>query len=217
MIHTTLLIISFAGLLAVSNQTASEVPSGVAPGRVAVSNRAGQNNDVQVEVAPRTAPPRNQIAQTSPAPRAGSSTASQGLGTVYVVPQSAVIRDGLGGKAIANVSQGTALTVLANDRLQVQVRTPSGQVGYIPKRQVQSAPPAAPNRNIGGLIREDRSATELRTAASMRGLSEEAKDLARSEGITEEAIRSVEEFEKFALSITDSDVDQFRTQGGLNP
>jgi hypothetical protein len=215
MLHTTLMIISFAGLLAVSNETASETPSGVAPGRVAITNRAGQNNNVQAEVPPRTAPaPRNQIAQ---APRPGASTAAQGVGTVYVIPQSAVIRDGLGGKAVANVTQGTPLTVLADDRLQLQVRTPTGQVGYIPKRQVQSAPPAGKDRNLGGLIREDRSAAELRTAASMRGLSDEAKDLARSEGITEEAIRSVEEFEKFALGITETDVDQFRTQGGLNP
>jgi hypothetical protein len=214
MIHSILTVLVFSGLLTAANQAATEAPSGVAPGRVAVTNRAGQDAGIQNDVPRREL----QLAQTRPgqtAPRAG--TASQGLGTVYVVPQSVVVRDGLGGKSVARVTQGTALTVLADDRLQLQVRTPTGEVGYIPKRQVQSAPPATGGRNVGGLIREDRSAQELRTAASMRGLSEEAKELARTEGISEEAIVATENFEKFALSISEAEVDAFLTQGGLNP
>lgn len=211
MIHTTLMALAISGIMTMANQTASEAPSGVAPGRVAVTNRAGQSNNVQNDVPRREL----QLAQTTGTTRSG--TAQQGLGTVYVVPQRVVIRDGLGGRAVANVTQGTALTVLADDRLQLQVRTPDGEVGYVSKRQVQSAPPATGGRNVGGLIREDRSAQELRTAASMRGLSDEAKELARTEGITEEAIQSAENFERFALSISDAEVDAFLTQGGLNP
>jgi hypothetical protein len=214
MIHSILTVLVLSGLLTVANQSATEAPSGVAPGRVAVTNKAGQSNDMKNDVPRREL----QLAQTRPGQSTSSpSSAQQGLGTVYVVPQSVVIRDGLGGKSVAKVTQGTPLTVLADDRLQLQVRTPAGEVGYIPKRQVQAAPPATGGRDVGGLIREDRSAQELRTAASMRGLSEEAKDMARSEGISEEAIVAAESFEKFALSISDAEVDAFLTQGGLNP
>src|SRR5690554_5937617 len=83
MIHSILTVLVLSGLLTVANQSATEAPSGVAPGRVAVTNKAGQSNDMKNDVPRREL----QLAQTRPGQSTSStSSAQQGLGTVYVVP-----------------------------------------------------------------------------------------------------------------------------------
>lgn len=139
--------------------------------------------------------------------------------TVYVKADGTSLRSGaqLGGPTVAELAAGTQLTVLEQERLRLRVRTADGREGYVATRQVQESRPDDGNRGLSGLVRDDRSASELRTAASGRGLSEEARLLAATEAISERAVRDTETMEEVAARITPQDVDAFLREGGMNP
>lgn len=137
---------------------------------------------------------------------------------VFVKADGTALREGtqLGGPTVAELAAGTRLTVEAEERLRLRVRTAAGQVGYVATRQVQTSPPDR-GSGLSGLVRDDRSASELRTAASGRGLSEEARLLAETEEISERAVADTEKMENLAAGIASDEVDAFLREGGMNP
>jgi len=149
----------------------------------------------------------------------GAGAVASAQGTVYVKADGTSLREGtsLGGPTVAELRAGTRLTVVEEDRLRLRVRTPDGREGYVTTRQVQTSPPASGGSGLGGLVRDDRSASELRTAASGRGLAEQARDMARDGEIDQRAVEDAEAMERLSESVSDSDVDSFLRQGGMNP
>jgi hypothetical protein len=137
----------------------------------------------------------------------------------YVKVADAPLREGdrLGGPTLATLALGTPVQVLEMDRLRARVRTQAGLVGWITLRQIQEKPPAAGSSGLGAWVREDRSADELGTAASGRGLSEAAIELARTNNISPAVVDSLRRQEDLAASISARDIDAFMREGGLNP
>ncbi len=145
----------------------------------------------------------------------GGSAAAQR--TVYVTPSEADIRSGtgFGGPVVATVRKGTALTVVQDSKLRLKVRTSDGTEGWITARQVQDNPPDR-GRGLGGLVRDDRDITEMRTAATNRGLvGEEAREMAEAQGVPEDAVEQADTTDNLAASITDAEVEAFIKEGGL--
>jgi hypothetical protein len=141
-------------------------------------------------------------------------------GTAYVKVSDADLREGnsLGGPKVAELPIGTPVSVIQLDRFRALVRTQSGTQGWISLRHIQEKPPASSSGGVfGGLIREDRSANELGTAASGRGLSEAAEQMAELEDIDPAVVESLRHMEVLAAGIKDAEVDAFIKAGGLNP
>lgn len=140
--------------------------------------------------------------------------------TVYVKPSEASLRSGsgFGGPVVATVKQGQSLTVLQEERLRLYVRTSTGQEGYIVANQVQtSAPKSSSGGGLGGFVNDDRELTQMRTQGVNRGLlSEDAKEMAASGEVSEQAVKDLEDTQKLTNTITDSEVDSFMKSGGLN-
>jgi len=147
----------------------------------------------------------------------GLTAAAGAQRTVYVTPSEADIRSGtgFGGPVVATVTKGTALQVVSESPLRLKVRTTDGREGWITARQVQSSPPDR-GRGLGGLVRDDREITEMRTAATNRGLvSQETRDMAADTGAPEQAVDSITASQDLATSITDVELDSFVKDGGL--
>lgn len=190
-----------------------------------VSNRAGANPPVAQQAPPRTlpgskpgtAPPRatpKPPAAAAPKPtKTPTKTPTPVSRVVYVKTPDAPIRATTGGGVIATAQQGAALSVVSDDKLQFKVRLSDGREGVIAKRLVQDKPPS--RGGLGIVVADDRKGSEMGTGASARGLNEQAKTVARQEGVEERAIASVESMEKLNASITDADVANFAKQGGL--
>lgn len=136
---------------------------------------------------------------------------------VYPKAESVEIRqtEAAGAPVVGEAQRGEALRVLSQSRFRFEVMRENGQRGFVPKLQVTDQPPAQGRRGVGGLLADDRSPEEMRTAAAGRGLSEEAESIARQEGITEEAIAMVRRMEQRAVAITDAQVVAFMREGGL--
>ena len=94
---------------------------------------------------------------------------------VYAKTYETELRGGTGfaGPLVATVEQGTALTVLKKTQMRYLVRTPAGKEGWVSKLKISEEPPDK-GRGFGGLIRGSDGPDEMRTAASGRGLSENA-------------------------------------------
>ena len=136
--------------------------------------------------------------------------------TMYVQVPSAEIRDGKtpGSAVIAEIEQGTKLTVLGEEGVRFSVQLEDGRKGYISKLAVAAEKPSS--GGLGGLaMTDDRDINERRSAASGRGLSEAAKTMAKNGAADPNAIAWVEAMEKLAKKITASDVKKFRKEGGL--
>lgn len=139
---------------------------------------------------------------------------------VYVKVPNASLREGtsLGGPTIAELEFGIPVTVKEVSRFRLLVTTAAGEEGYISTRQVQLNPPDTGNQGIGGLLSEDRPADEIRTAAAGRGLSDTAEGMAEADAeITPQVVAAVRRMEDLGKQITEEEVDQFISEGGLNP
>ena len=111
----------------------------------------------------------------------GASNAMAAGKVVYVQVPTAEIRESKtpGSAVVAEVSQGTKLTVLSEEGVRLVVQLADGKKGYISKLSVSDEKPKT-GGGLGGLsITDDRDITERRTAASGRGLSEAAKNMAK--------------------------------------
>jgi hypothetical protein len=147
----------------------------------------------------------------------GAAPALAQSGTVYVKTNEAEIRNGtqVSSPVVAKVPRGTALPVLEDGRLRVRVRAPSGAEGYVARTMVQNEPVAGSRTALGGFVVEDRGPSEMRTAASGRGLMEATEEMAARENLDPALVQSVRRMEQLAAAISESAVDAFIRQGGL--
>lgn len=116
---------------------------------------------------------------------------------------------------VAEEPRGAVLELLGKERFFYRVRTAQGVTGYVSRMQVSDKPLDRRSTGLGGLIREDRAPEEMRTAASARGLAEQAEELARAEGISPRDVESLRRMEQRALAISPAEVDAFLREGGL--
>lgn len=137
--------------------------------------------------------------------------------SVYVKTNEAEIRDGerVSSAIIAKVPRGAALTVVQDGRLRVKVKTANGVVGFVARTMVQDAPLSGGKGALGGFVVEDRGPSEMRTAASGRGLMEAAEEMAARENVDPKAVESVRQMEQLAATISDGEVNSFIVQGGI--
>ena len=136
---------------------------------------------------------------------------------VYVQVPKAEIRESKvpGSALVAEVDQGTKLTVIAEEGVRYSVELGDGRKGYISKLAVSADKPSS-GGGLGGLaLTDDRDITERRSAASGRGLSEAAKTMAKGGAADPNAVAWVEAMEKLGAKISADDVKRFRTEGGL--
>lgn len=137
--------------------------------------------------------------------------------SVYVKTNEAEIRDGerVSSKIIAKAPRGAALTVVQDGKLRVKVRTANGIEGFVARTMVQDAPLSGGKGALGGFVVEDRGPSEMRTAASGRGLMEQAEEMAANAHIDPKAVESVKRMEQLAATINDGEVLNFMVQGGI--
>lgn len=137
--------------------------------------------------------------------------------SVYVKTNEAEIRNGtrLSSPVVARAPRGAALTVIEDGRLRVKVRTPNGVEGYVARTMVQDAPVSGGKGALGGFVVEDRGPSEMRSAASGRGLMEAAEEMAEKENIDPRAVEMARQMERNGLAISESDVETFARQGGI--
>ncbi len=137
--------------------------------------------------------------------------------SVYVKTNEAEIRDGtrLSSAIVARAKRGAALSVVEDGRLRVKVKTSSGVVGYVARTMVQDAPISGGKGALGGFVVEDRGPSEMRSAASGRGLMEAAEQMAISEDVDPKAVESARSMERLALTISEADLEKFVREGGI--
>ncbi|MEI6807373.1 MAG: SH3 domain-containing protein [bacterium] len=136
---------------------------------------------------------------------------------MYVQVPKAEVRDGKapGSAVVAELNQGTKLTVLTEEGVRYSVQLEDGRKGYISKLAVSADKPSS-GGGLGGLaLTDDRDINERRSAASGRGLSEAAKTMAKGTADPKVIIAWVEAMEKLGAKISAADVKQFRKEGGL--
>lgn len=136
---------------------------------------------------------------------------------MYVQVPKAELRDGKapGSALVAELAQGTKLTVLTEEGVRYSVQLDDGRKGYISKLAVSADKPSS-GGGLGGLaLTDDRDINERRTAASGRGLSEAAKTMAKNTGDPKTIVGWVEAMEKLGAKISDAEVKKFRKEGGL--
>lgn len=145
------------------------------------------------------------------------SALSAQAASVYVKTNEAEIRDGtrLSSPVVARAPRGAELTVIEDGRLRVKVRTKGGAEGYVARTMVQNEPLSGGKGALGGFVVEDRGPSEMRSAASGRGLMEAAEEMAENEEIDPKAVEMARKMEQIGLSISEADVEAFIRQGGI--
>ena len=147
---------------------------------------------------------------------AASSAMAASPKIVYVQVPQADIREGKTPSTalVVQVTQGTRLTLISEEGVRYLVETADGRKGYISKLSVSTEKPST--GGLGGLaFKDDRDITERSTAASGRGLSEAAKNMAKNGSVDPNAIKWVQEMEVLATKIKADDIKRFRKEGGL--
>jgi len=146
-----------------------------------------------------------------------SSTVPVAADVMYVRVAKAQVRAGKmsSSKVVAEVPQGTQLTVTGKAGVRYAVKLDDGRQGYVSRLHLTDKAPASKGLMSVVGIKDDRSLTERRTAVSGRGLSEAARKMADSKPLGKDAASSVEKMEKLASSITDEQVARFCREGGL--
>lgn len=136
---------------------------------------------------------------------------------LYVKTADAELRSqqGSGGSVVATVAQNTPLTVLQQSGLFYQVRTSNGVQGFISKVKVQDAPIKSSGGGLGGLVKDDRQITTMRSQSVNRGVAPQAQALAESGEISQQAIADFSKTQELTNTIIPSDVDRFLQEGGL--
>lgn len=137
--------------------------------------------------------------------------------TMYVKTADAEIRSqqGTGGTVVAKVPQNEKLTVLQQAGLFYQVKTSTGKQGFISKIKVQDAPIKTSGGGLGGLVKDDRQITTMRSQSVNRGVAPQAQALVDSGEISEQAVADLSKTQELANTIIPSDVDAFLKEGGL--
>ncbi|MDX1971957.1 MAG: SH3 domain-containing protein [Candidatus Sumerlaeia bacterium] len=137
--------------------------------------------------------------------------------TLYVKTTDAELRSqqGSGGTLVAKVPQNTKLTVLRQAGLFYQVRTADGKEGFISKIKVQDSSVGGGGGGLGGLVKDDRQLTTMRSQSVNRGVAPQTQEQVTAGLLPEQAVAMHTETEKLANAITTAEVDAFAVAGGL--
>lgn len=168
--------------------------------------------------ATTTTPQRPRSTTTAPPapannPRAGASE------TVYVKRDNVALRSAPERTAsdVKTLSAGEELVVLGTEGIQLQVRTSDGKVGYIAKLNVTDVQPRTQRERGRVLVSDDLGPGERSNISSIRGLSPDAERMATEGRVSEEALRDVQKMEQISESISESELERFKSEGGVNP
>lgn len=137
--------------------------------------------------------------------------------TVYAKRANVTLKEGTSPSAadVAEVNQGTALTVLETSGPRLRVRTPDGTEGWVVKLQVTDAAPATGRRR--SLLVDDLGPGERQDLSAVRGLSPTAEEYAAATQAPGQAIADARRMEQITESVTPGQVDTFLAEGGIKP
>ncbi len=119
-------------------------------------------------------------------------------------------------ETIATLALGTEVSVLSYESRWYQIRTPSGQEGWIYRGRLNDSPPATeevPQNLFTGIAKSKIHAEGVDTARSIRGLTRETEQYARNRGtpaVYQEVLERV-----LALSVTEQELDAFLREGKI--
>jgi uncharacterized protein YgiM (DUF1202 family) len=137
--------------------------------------------------------------------------------SVYVLATNAQLRAGKTSldKVTANLRLGDELTVLKRDGTWLEVKTASGERGWIFANKVSSAKPKNGDNELAALGKSFRrtEASGVTASAGSRGLDKVSEGYAQQAGITKAVQDSVDRMA--AYRVTDQDVEDFLQKGRL--
>lgn len=144
--------------------------------------------------------------------------------TLYVTSDGAELKSAGSSAAetIAELKRGTELTLVAQEGRWYQVSTPGNQTGWIYRGRVSEDKPEMEDLDsgggglgglLGGLTGSDISADAADSSRSIRGLSPEAREYAKSTGTPQETQDALDFVT--SLAVTENDIDQFLKQGNV--
>jgi uncharacterized protein YgiM (DUF1202 family) len=137
--------------------------------------------------------------------------------SVYVQAKTAQLRAGKTSldKITANLRYGDALEVLRRDGTWIEVKTGTGDRGWIFANKVSSTKPSGDDSDLASLGKSFRrkEASDVTASAGSRGLDKVSEGYARQAGITKEVQDSVDRMT--AYRITDQEVEEFLRKGRL--
>lgn len=115
---------------------------------------------------------------------------------------------------VQSLDIGTELIVQSKQRRWYKVSTPEGRTGYVYQGNVSSTPPSGSRSGLFGSM--DKSGIQVSradTSRSIRGLSPEAKEYAKSTGTPAEIQRALENV--LVMRTTDQEIDRFLQSGRI--
>ena len=144
--------------------------------------------------------------------------------TLYVTSDGAELKSAAASasETIAELKRGTELTLVAQEGRWYQVSAPGNQTGWIYRGRVSEDKPEMEDLDsgggglgglLGGLTGSDISADAADSSRSIRGLSPEAREYAKSTGTPQETQDALDFVT--SLAVTENDIDQFLKQGNI--
>lgn len=137
--------------------------------------------------------------------------------SVYVLARTAQLRAGKTSldKVTANLRLGDELTVLKRDGNWMEVKTASGETGWIFANKVSNTKPKDGDSGLAALGQSVRrgEASSVTASAGSRGLDKVSEGYAQQAGITKAVQDSVDRMA--AYRVTDQEVEDFLKKGRL--
>ena len=144
--------------------------------------------------------------------------------TLYVTSDGAELKSAGTSAAdtIAELKRGTELTLESQEGRWYRVSTTSNQTGWIYRGKVSEDKPEIEDTGsdsgglgglLGGLSGSDINADAADSSRSIRGLSPEAKEYAKSTGTSQQSQDALDYVT--SLAVTDNEIDQFLKQGKI--
>jgi uncharacterized protein YgiM (DUF1202 family) len=142
-----------------------------------------------------------------------------GAESVWVASEGAKLKTdrSASSRTVSELPVGTELNVVKSENRWYQVRTASGEEGWIYRGKVSNVPPAKETADTVDLFAKMQgsgiSADEAHTSRSIRGLSKETEQYAKHRG-TPQAYRQALN-QVLALRVTSKDVEMFLRNGKI--
>ena len=137
--------------------------------------------------------------------------------TMYVRAKTAQLRAGKTSldKVTADLRYGDELEILRKDGNWVEVKTGSGQRGWIFSNKLSSTKPTGGDSELASLGKgyRQKEASSVTASAGSRGLDTVSEGYAKQAGITKDVRDSVDRMA--AYSISDQEVEEFLRKGRL--
>ena len=123
---------------------------------------------------------------------------------------------------VATLQVGTELSVISSEGRWYQVKTPSGETGWIYRGKISDTPPETAQTQpkgdslgglLGGLTGSSIRADASDTSRSIRGLSPEAKAYAKATETPEKYQNALDK--TLSLQIIDKEIEQFLQEGRI--